>query len=81
VTTDASGIYVQLGAFAVRDNAEAFRARAMHQLAWLNETIQMNNGGGLYRLQLGPYRDRAEAERVAARIRESMELKPTMVVK
>jgi rare lipoprotein A len=81
VTMEASGIYVQLGAFSVRDNAEAFRARATRQLGWLNETIQMNNSGGLYRLQLGPYRDRAEAESVAARIRESMELKPTMVVK
>jgi rare lipoprotein A len=81
VTMEAGGIYVQLGAFAVRDNAEAFRARATHQLGWLNETIQLNSGGGLYRVQVGPYRDRAEADRVAARVRESMELKPTMVVK
>jgi hypothetical protein len=41
----------------------------------------MTSGGGLYRLQLGPYGDRTEAERVAAHILESMELKPTMVVK
>jgi hypothetical protein len=41
----------------------------------------MHASGGLYRLQLGPYREREEADRVAARIRESMELKPTMVVK
>jgi rare lipoprotein A len=81
VTTEAGGIYVQLGAFAVRDNAEAFRARVLRQLGWLDEPIQMHASGGLYRLQLGPYREREEADRVAARIRESMELKPTMVVK
>jgi rare lipoprotein A len=81
ITTDASGVYLQLGAFSQRDNAETFRARIYQQLGWLTDVIHVNAGDGLYRLHLGPYRDRAEAERVAARIRETLELKPTMVVK
>jgi rare lipoprotein A len=81
VTSEASGIYVQLGAFSVQGNAEAFRARVSHQLPWLDDKVQLNHNDGLYRIQAGPYRDRAEAERVAARIREAMELKPTMVIK
>jgi rare lipoprotein A len=65
----------------VRDNAEAFRTRIYQQLGWLNETVHVRTGGGLYRLQLGPYRDRAEAEQVAARIRETLELKPAIIIK
>ena len=81
VTADASGVYLQLGAFSQRDNAETFRSRIHRQLGWLTNPIEIKSGDGLYRLHLGPYRDRAEAERVAARIRETLELKPTFVVK
>jgi rare lipoprotein A len=81
VATDASGVYLQLGAFSQRDNAEAFRTRVYQRLDWLNDTIAIKPGDGLYRLHLGPYRDRAEAERMAARIREALELKPTVIVK
>jgi rare lipoprotein A len=81
VSADASGVYLQLGAFSQRDNADAFRARIYRQLGWLTDEIKVKSGDGLYRLHLGPYRDRAEAERIAARIREALELKPTVVVK
>lgn len=81
VTTDASGFYLQIGAFSHLDNAENFRARVYQQLGWLTDTIQIKTGEGLYRLHLGPYRDRAEAERIASRIRETLELKPTVIVK
>jgi rare lipoprotein A len=81
VSSEASGVYLQLGAFSQRDNAELFRARINRQLGWLTDPIQMKSGDGLYRLRLGPYRDRAEAERVAARIRETLELKPAVVIK
>jgi rare lipoprotein A len=81
IATEASGIYVQLGAFSQRDNAEAFRTRVYQRLDWLNDTIHISIGGGLYRLHLGPYRDRAEAERMAQRIQNALELKPTLVVK
>jgi rare lipoprotein A len=81
VSSDASGVYLQLGAFSQRDNAELFRARIYRQLGWLTDTIQIKSGDGLYRLHLGPYRDRAEAERVAVHIRETLELKPAVVIK
>jgi len=81
IATEASGVYVQLGAFSQRDNAEAFRTRIYQRLAWLNDTIHINIGGGLYRLHLGPYRDRAEAEQMAQKIQDALELKPTLVVK
>jgi rare lipoprotein A len=81
VATEANGVYLQLGAFSARDSAENFRAKIYQQLAWLNQPIEIQPVGGLYRLRLGPYRDRTEAGEVAERISESLELKPVVVVR
>jgi len=76
---DARGLYLQLGAFANSDNAESFRVRLYQQLAWLNEAIHIIAGEGAFRLHLGPYRDAAEASRIAQRISESLEIKPLLI--
>ena len=81
VDTEASGIYLQLGAFSARDNAENFRTRVYQQLAWLNDAIQIYARGGMFRLHLGPYRDRAEAGGMAERIREALQFNPIVVVR
>jgi peptidoglycan lytic transglycosylase len=81
VASDASGFYLQLGAFSVRDNAENFRARVARQLDWVSDPIRVVSGDGLYRVHLGPFRDRADADRMAAKIRGALELTPTVVVK
>jgi rare lipoprotein A len=81
VAAEAGGIYLQLGAFSGRDNAENFRVKIYQQLAWLEQPIEIEPGGGLFLLHLGPYRDRAEAEQIAERIGASLELKPVVVVR
>jgi rare lipoprotein A len=80
VTSEPAGVYLQLGAFTARENAESLRARLQPQLAWLNQSIEVLYREGLYRVHLGPYRDRAEASDIAARISQSLELKPVIVV-
>jgi rare lipoprotein A len=77
----AGGIYLQLGAFSARDNAENFRVRVYQQLAWLNDAIRIIARGGMYRLDLGPYRDRDEAVGMADKIREALQFKPIIVVR
>ena len=77
----AGSIYLQLGAFSARDNAENFRARVYQQLAWLNDAIRIFARDGMYRLDLGPYRDRDEAAGMAEKIREALQLKPFIVVR
>jgi len=79
--TEAKGVYLQLGAFAVRENAESFRARMMREFAWLAEAIRVIAGGTLFRLQLGPYRSQDEARAVADRIRSQISLSPVLVVR
>ena len=81
VSSDASGIYLQLGAFSMRDNAESFRARVYKDLAWLNEAMHVNAQGGLFRLQLGPYRSQEEARQMAERIRAELNLQPVLLVR
>jgi len=74
------GIYLQLGAFSARDNAENFRVRVYQQLAWLNDPIRITARGGMYRLDLGPYRDRDQAAGMARKIREALQFQPIIVV-
>jgi rare lipoprotein A len=81
ITTESSGIYVQLGAFSARENAESLRVKIYQQLAWLNQPIRILPENGLFRVHLGPYRDRSEAMEIADKIRDSLELKPVVVVR
>jgi len=81
VDVGAGGIYLQLGAFSARDNAENFRVRVYQQLTWLNDAIRIFARGGMYRLDLGPYRDRDAAAGMAEKIREALQFKPLIVVR
>ena len=75
------GVFLQLGAFASADNAETLRSHLQRELDWLNEGIQIAAGGGMHRVHLGPYPNRADAEKVAERIRLALGYKPTFVAR
>jgi rare lipoprotein A len=74
------GIFLQLGAFSSADNAENLRARLASELDWLTETIRVQPGD-VYRVQLGPYGSRDDAEKVAEKIRIALGYRPTFVVR
>jgi peptidoglycan lytic transglycosylase len=75
------GVYVQVGAFSARENAESLQARVTRELAWLQETAQLLLSGNLWRLQVGPYRSPEDARSVAERIAGELDLKPLVVVR
>ncbi len=81
VDADARGVYLQLGAFSARENAENFRVRVYQQLAWLNDAIRIFARDGMYRLDLGPYRDREEAAGMAEKIGAALQFQPLIVVR
>ncbi len=81
VTADAAGVFLQLGAFSARDNAEALRVRIYQSLPWLEQAIQILPKDGLFRLHLGPYRDRNEAAGIAQRIESALDLHALVVVR
>ena len=81
VTTETAGIYLQLGAFSARANAESFREKIHKQLSWLTQPVQIQVRGNLFRLRLGPYRNRNEANAIAEKIRAELDFKPLVVNK
>jgi peptidoglycan lytic transglycosylase len=62
------GYSVQLGAFANSMNAQAFLDRVQNQLANMRVEAKIRRAGGLYRVYIGPYAGRSEAQRVGERI-------------
>ncbi|MDR2032076.1 MAG: septal ring lytic transglycosylase RlpA family protein [Azoarcus sp.] len=70
-----SGIFLQLGVFASRENAEELHARA----AGLPERFELSSEDGRFRLYAGPYGSSEEAGAAAARICKSLGVRPFTV--
>ena len=81
VSAEVAGIYLQLGAFSSRANAESFRDNIRKQLGWLKQPILIREQGKLFRLHLGPYANRGEANAIAEKIRGELDFKPLVVSK
>jgi len=76
---DARGIYLQLGAFGNRDNAENLKARLALELDDLADHLVVTGSRGVFRVSLGPWADQAEARRVGERLRQTFELNSLLV--
>ncbi len=75
------GVYLQVGAFAGRDSAESFRVKVYRELAWLNDVIRIVPGNSIFRLQVGPYASRSDAQAVADRIRTELNFNPVFITR
>jgi rare lipoprotein A len=82
ISADADAFYLQLGAFSSFENADIFRERMTRELDWNREPdwnrkpIAVLNKDGLYRVRLGPYKARDEAEAAVAQIKQSHDFSP-----
>ena len=79
VMADASGFYLQLGAFGSRENAESFLARLKAQVDWLS--LHVFPRDGLYRIHAGPYANQAEARHIADRISQALGIRPMVLTR
>ena len=77
----AVAVYVQVGAFSSRANAENLRSRLEGEFGWLKDTVQVLAIGNLWRLHVGPYRTQDDARSVAERIESQLSIKPLLVVR
>ena len=75
----ADGIYLQMGAFGSKENAEELGKKVSSQLAWLTEAVQVVSINNLWRLQVGPYATSDAARAAAQRIESEINLKPLVV--
>jgi rare lipoprotein A len=78
------GIFIQLGAFSTTENADSFRVHVYRTLDWLNEQIHLvpgknAAGANIVKLHLGPYANRTDAQVVADKIRDQLNLKALLV--
>ncbi|WP_173058746.1 septal ring lytic transglycosylase RlpA family protein [Sulfurimicrobium lacus] len=77
--TGADGsVFLQLGAFSSRENAENFSGKMKLGLGALVEKIQIVDAGGLFRVRLGPYASRSEASQVASQIGQAANISPVI---
>ena len=66
---------MQLGAFAVAQNADAFLRKMRLDLRWLSYSMSVYRNDGVYRVQAGPYSSREEAGRAAQRVQKELGFK------
>lgn len=78
---DSRGVYLQLGAFGSRENAESYLARAKVQLDWLSERLHVLGREGLFRVHAGPYSSSTEARQIADRVALALGVKPVVVTR
>lgn len=80
-TTEASGVFLQVGAFSSNNNAESFRSKIQPQLADLKLSAQVALQANLYRVHVGPFKTRAEANQISDKLRETLGVRPVIIVK
>lgn len=76
---DASGYWVQLGAFSLQTNAEQMLSRLKTQVAELADRLRLVNSDGVIRLRAGPYRSRSEADAAASLVRRATDIAPMVI--
>lgn len=73
------GFWIQLGAFRLTEGALSFRRRVASELEWLEPQMIVFRDEPLFRLQAGPFENRARAQQAAERIRVALKLVPVIV--
>ncbi len=76
---ERSGFWVQLGAFSQGEAAQGFLQRVAADQAWVASALGVFNERGLYRLQAGPYGNRAQAQQAAQRLQAALQLTPVVL--
>jgi len=80
VSAERNGTFLQLGGFSVRASAESFRVRMASRIGAIGAPALVEHQQDLYRVQLGPFRDRAEAIAGVRQVRELVDWRPIVVV-
>jgi len=67
-----NGSFIQVGAFKLKENADQLRDRLQQQKLAQNVGVENWYNDGVYRVRLGPYASRDDAERAAGQIRQTL---------
>ena len=79
-TATRGGFYLQLGAFRVRAGADSFASHVAREIDPLVAAkVQVSDQNGLYRVRIGPYAQRVDADSAATTLRSAI-AQPVMVM-
>jgi rare lipoprotein A len=78
-TPAARGFWVQLAALSRRDGVDKLQQRVNTELASLTPFMAVFKEAALFRLQVGPYESRDQAQGVARAVREALALTPMVI--
>ena len=81
MSAEAGGLYLQLGAFGSRENADNYLARLRSQVDWLAQTLHVLPRDGLFRVHAGPYASQSEAQQAADRISQALGIRPLLLTR
>ena len=81
VTTEQKGLFLQLGAFGSRDNANNYLTRLQSQVDWLAPSLHVYPKDGLFRVHSGPYASHAEARATADRLIQALGIKAMVLTR
>jgi rare lipoprotein A len=81
ILSEEKSVWLQVGAFSSRENAESMRARVARELSGLQDRIEVLLAGNLWRLHVGPYGSHDDARPVAEQIEAQLKLRPLVVVR
>ena len=81
IESGTSGIFLQIGAFADRGNADAFLARVGPEMGEPGRSAHVYSGKGLFRVHIGPYANEREARATAAQLGRAIGIKPVLTVR
>ena len=82
---DGRGVFLQLGAFGNVDNAENLKARLERELSGLpgaselGDKLLVSVRNGVFRVQLGPWRDHLQARQIAERLQTAFNVPSVLV--
>lgn len=74
IVPEVPGTFVQVGAFKSADNAELLSRNITGQNLVENTPVNSWYNQGMYRVRIGPYANRAEAELAAAKVKKALGL-------
>lgn len=67
-----NGVFVQVGAFKSEQNANGLSKKILSQKLVENAPVNSWYNDGIYRVRIGPYTSRSEAEMAAAKLKQSL---------
>ncbi|MGC2456714.1 MAG: septal ring lytic transglycosylase RlpA family protein [Gallionellaceae bacterium] len=73
-------VYLQLGAFKLKERADNFLARMRTELGDIDKPLSLFVAGGLVRVHVGPYASKDEAGAIAEKLQARLGFKPMVSV-